>query len=224
MTSEDLDKLWDFQHPDHSEQSFRDLLTNPTLEPSYRAEILTQIARAQGLQSNFTAAHQTLDEAESLLDSQPSRPRARSLLERGRLHNSAGSPESAKRFFLAALELATEIWDDFNAIDAAHMLGIIGTPKAKSPGTVAPSNSPTTHPNPAPNVGSPPSQTTSRGPSSTPATTPPPSTSSPNPSTTTNKPALPKTSASPNGQLPKPCATSTASTNPSPSNWPSKMN
>jgi tetratricopeptide (TPR) repeat protein len=128
MSPEEIDQLWDYQHPDTSESRFRALLSDPSLEPSSRAEILTQIARAQGLQGNFDTGHHTLDEAESLLLPGASRFRARSLLERGRLHNSAGAPETAKPLFLAALELATKTKEDFYAIDAAHMLGIIGTP------------------------------------------------------------------------------------------------
>jgi hypothetical protein len=47
----DFDRLWDYDHPEVSEQAFREILplaNSPDAE-QYRLELLTQIARAQGL-------------------------------------------------------------------------------------------------------------------------------------------------------------------------------
>jgi tetratricopeptide (TPR) repeat protein len=76
----------------------------------------------------FTAAHETLDEAERLLDRAGPRARVRSLLERGRVINSAGEPERAAPSFVAAWELARTEGEDALAVDAAHMLGIVLPP------------------------------------------------------------------------------------------------
>jgi tetratricopeptide (TPR) repeat protein len=126
----DFYRLWDYDRPERSEQQFRSLLpaAEATGEPSYMAELLTQIARAQGLQRHFDAAHRTLDEAEALLGEGAARPMVRYLLERGRVFNSARQPGRARPLFLEAWQLATGHRLDFYAIDAAHMLAIIEPP------------------------------------------------------------------------------------------------
>src|SRR5262245_41296279 len=98
----DFEKLWDYDDPAASEQRFRELLPQiPAGTPSY-FELLTQIARAQGLQGDFDAAHQTLDTVERALSGTDGRVHIRYLLERGRTFNSAGQPEKARPLFLAA--------------------------------------------------------------------------------------------------------------------------
>lgn len=126
----DLDQLWDYDNPQATEQSLRAVLpvARAAGQDAYLAELLTQIARAQGLKRTFDAAHRTLDEAETLLRPEHVRARLRYLLERGRVLNSAGQPARARAFFLEAWQLATEHAADFYAIDAAHMLGIIEPP------------------------------------------------------------------------------------------------
>ncbi|MCG8352689.1 MAG: tetratricopeptide repeat protein, partial [Chloroflexales bacterium] len=96
---------------------------------AYDIELLNQLARAQGLQRNFAAAHQTLDKAENLLTDDLPGARVRCLLERGRVFNTAGQPEQARPLFLAAWELARTCGVDYHAIDAAHMLGIVEAPE-----------------------------------------------------------------------------------------------
>ncbi len=65
----DFNKLWDFSQPAETESKFRALLlmAQSANDPSYLAQLLTQIARTQGLQSQFEAADATLDQAEALL-------------------------------------------------------------------------------------------------------------------------------------------------------------
>src|SRR5579859_5806623 len=88
----DFDRLWDYDHPQETERTFQEALpmARASGNSAYLAELLTQIARAQGLQRQFTLAHQTLDQAESLLEGASARARIRYALERGRVFNSAG--------------------------------------------------------------------------------------------------------------------------------------
>jgi tetratricopeptide (TPR) repeat protein len=125
----DCDELWDFNDPAATEARFRAQLNDTeSCEAAYRAELLTQIARCQGLQRSFDAAHATLDEAAMLLD--PGMvAEVRYLLERGRVINTAGERDAARPLFLNAWECATRIGEDFHTIDAAHMLAIVAPPE-----------------------------------------------------------------------------------------------
>lgn len=123
MESE-LDKLWNYNQPSESEKAFRELLAK-TKDDNARAEVLTQVARAQGLQKKFDEAHQTLDEAERL--QKDDRVKVRYLLERGRVFNSSKQRDKARPLFLEAYELSKSIGADFYTIDAAHMMAIIET-------------------------------------------------------------------------------------------------
>jgi tetratricopeptide (TPR) repeat protein len=121
----DFDALWDYQHPDATEARFRQVLSQIPQHTAHYAELLTQIARAQGLQRHFTEAHQTLDTVEQLLPTTADRTTIRYLLERGRAFNSSGRPEEARPLFLGAWDGARALGEDFYAVDAAHMLGIV---------------------------------------------------------------------------------------------------
>ncbi len=125
----DFDDLWDYDDPEATERKFRQLLPSATTDASYHAQLLTQIARAQGLQRKFDEAHQTLDEVRRLLADDLKQARIRYLLERGRVFNSSKQREQARPFFLEAWELSTSANEDFYAIDAAHMLGIVEPPE-----------------------------------------------------------------------------------------------
>ena len=122
----DIDRLWDWDHPDRSEKAFRiQIETVAGMTPEDRAELLTQLARAQGLQRHFDEANATLDQAEKLLGPTMQRGRVRTELERGRVLNTGGHPEQARPLFLAAYERAKRAHEIGLAIDAAHMLGIV---------------------------------------------------------------------------------------------------
>jgi len=123
----DFDKLWDYAHPEISEQRFRELLPRAldSLDLSYLAQLLTQIARAEGLQRKFEDAHKTLDRVDKALPKTDGRTLIRYLLERGRVHNSSGDVDDAKRLFLQAFDLAVKSKEDFYAVDAAHMVAIV---------------------------------------------------------------------------------------------------
>ena len=121
----DFDSLWDYNKPDRTEMRFREILLQiPENVPAF-LELLTQIARAQGLQRKFDHAHQTLNQVERRLGSIPSRPRVRYLLERGRVFNTAGDPGRARPLFEQAFEMADQLSEDFYAVDALHMLAMI---------------------------------------------------------------------------------------------------
>lgn len=124
---QDIDTLWDYDKPADSEVRFRAVLSAlPADAPvQFRLEVLTQIARTQGLQRNFVEAHRTLDEVQDLLTGDLSRARVRYLLERGRVFNSSGHPDDSAPLFLKAWEIANEVGEEALAVDAAHMLGIV---------------------------------------------------------------------------------------------------
>jgi len=119
-----LDRTWDFNRPAETETRFRHELETLSTSAVARLELLTQIARAQGLQRQFDAAHATLDGVEEALGGRPPRVAIRYLLERGRVYNSSRQPERATPMFQQALDKARTAHEDFLAIDAAHMLGI----------------------------------------------------------------------------------------------------
>jgi len=128
----DFDARWDYDHPDSTEAVFRALLPQARASGNkdYLAQLLTQIARTQGLQMKFDDANKTLEEAQALLTPDMRVARVRVLLERGRVWNSSKHQDLAIPLFTAAWDLAREAGalgqpgaDGF-AVDAAHMLAI----------------------------------------------------------------------------------------------------
>jgi tetratricopeptide (TPR) repeat protein len=130
-TVPDFDKLWDYENPDQTEGKFRELV--PAAEQSgdcsYYVQLLTQIARAEGLQSKFEDAHTTLNKAESLLTEDMVTARLRYLLERGRVFNSSQQPDKARPLFLEAWNSGVANGEDYYAVDAAHMMQIVEPPE-----------------------------------------------------------------------------------------------
>ena len=118
----DLRALWDFEDPVGSEQRFRaaaDLAAG-----AERAVLLTQVARALGLQERY-------DEGHALLDGVPvgdDRVAAHVALERGRLLRSSGRPDEARAHFEAAERAATSAADDALVVDAVHMVALVAEP------------------------------------------------------------------------------------------------
>ena len=124
VTQVNIDELCNYSDPEGSEGRFRAALVS-VKDESTRLELLTQIARAQGLQHKFLEAHRTLDGVNQRLDVAEARVKVRYLLERGRVHNSSNGKEMARPNFLEAWRIAQEIGEDKLAVDAAHMMGII---------------------------------------------------------------------------------------------------
>jgi tetratricopeptide (TPR) repeat protein len=126
-SAQDFNTLWNYSSPAKTEALFRAHLqkVGPSKEPSYRLELLTQIARAQDLQGHFQEARETLSSVASAPEQHRSAVvRVRALLEQGRIENSAGNPEHALPLFQKALALGMGEGLDEYAADAAHMLGI----------------------------------------------------------------------------------------------------
>lgn len=123
----DFDIIWDYDHPGASERRFRELLPAAldSRDLPYLSQLLTQVARAEGLQRKFDAAHKTLDRVQKALATTDDRTRVRYLLERGRVFNSSGKRDDSRPLFLEALDIAIKSKDDFFAVDAAHMMAIV---------------------------------------------------------------------------------------------------
>jgi DNA-binding phage protein len=95
--AQDFDAKWNFEKPDSTEAVFRTYLpaARASGDADYLAQLLTQIARTQGLQRKFAEAHATLDEVEPMLGVTLAVARVRYLLERGRPAPSSSRPGSS---------------------------------------------------------------------------------------------------------------------------------
>ena len=129
----DFDSLWDYSNLEKTGMAFDDLipLAKESGDAEYFLQLLTQIARTQGLQSDFTEAHLTLDEVQEGITAETPTAKIRYFLERGRVFNSSKEVPNAKVMFARAYELAAEGKQDNLAIDAAHMLAIAESDSAK---------------------------------------------------------------------------------------------
>ena len=126
----DFEKLWDYSNPQKTEMDFRALLPNAKEKgDSYYGQLLTQIARAEGLQGKFEEAHKTLDGVEKMITKELVVVKIRYLLERGRVFNSSKQPQKACPTFLQAMSLANKHGEDFYVIDAIHMMQIVDPPE-----------------------------------------------------------------------------------------------
>src|SRR3989475_12148340 len=128
----DLDGIWDFDHPGPTEKKFRELLPAAidSLDISYLAELLTQIARAEAMQRKFPDAQKTLDRVEKALPKAEQRVSVRYILERGRVLSLSGKAREAQPRFQEALNLAVVFKMDLYAVDAAHLMAIAEPEKA----------------------------------------------------------------------------------------------
>ncbi len=114
-----LRPLWDFGDLNVSEERFRAQLDRESTGAG-RAEVLTQLARVEGLRGDSEKCAVLLDEAEALGGAE-----VRVLLERGRRIRSAGLPGAGQAQFEQAYDLARARGDDVLAVDAAHMVAIV---------------------------------------------------------------------------------------------------
>lgn len=117
-----LRPLWDFGDLDASETRLRTALGDEPNDTG-RAEVLTELARVEGLRDRFAEGDELLDRARELAGGEPL-VRVRIDLERGRLRRSSGDPEAALPLFEAAFAAALAIPHEFIAVDAAHMAAI----------------------------------------------------------------------------------------------------
>ena len=117
-----LRPLWDFDDLDGTERRLREQLERETSDAG-RAEVLTQLARVQGLRDDFDACEELLQEAE-LLAGNDGLVRVRIELERGRKLRSSGDGAAAVPLFESAFARARDLGEFFLAGDAAHMVAI----------------------------------------------------------------------------------------------------
>jgi tetratricopeptide (TPR) repeat protein len=115
----DLRDLWDFDDAAGSEERLRTAAS--VAEGSERLVLLTQVARALGLQEQYDEAHALLDDL-AVPDDEVA---ARVSLERGRLLRSAGDEEAALPHFEAAEAAARDAGLDVLRIDALHMVALV---------------------------------------------------------------------------------------------------
>ncbi len=122
MTTDRLRPLWDFDDLDLSERRFTEQLDRE-VDDAGRAEVLTQLARVEGLRGAFDRCGDLLDEAaragggRAVVD-------VRIALERGRMLRSSGDPPAAYPFFASAFEHGVAAGEHYLAGDAAHMAAL----------------------------------------------------------------------------------------------------
>ncbi|HEY8792841.1 MAG TPA: tetratricopeptide repeat protein [Gaiellaceae bacterium] len=114
-----LRSLWDFDDLDATEQRFHAQLAEESNDAG-RAEVLTQLARIEGLRSDFDSCERLLQEAEALAG-QDVVVKVRIELERGRRLRSSGDPAASLPLFEAAFDDACAAGEHYFAGDAAHM-------------------------------------------------------------------------------------------------------
>ncbi len=120
--SDRLRPLWDFDDLGGSEARLREQLERETTDGD-RAEVLTQLARVEGLRERFEKGEELIYQAEALAGDSVA-ARIRIDLERGRLLRSSGDAFGAMPKFEAAYNAAMEAGELFMAVDAAHMCAI----------------------------------------------------------------------------------------------------
>jgi tetratricopeptide (TPR) repeat protein len=117
-----LRPLWDFYDLDATAQRLRVQLENEP-DDAGRAEVLTQLARVEGLRDHFDTCDRLLEQAERLAGSSAV-ANVRIDLERGRKLRSSGDPERALPLFEAAFSRACASGEHYLAGDAAHMCAL----------------------------------------------------------------------------------------------------
>lgn len=112
-----LRPLWDFSDLDATEARFHEQLEREPDDVG-RAEVLTQLARIEGLRGDFDACARLLDRAAAAP--------VRVDLERGRMLRTSGDPDAALPLFESAFARAVEEGDAYLAGDAAQMAALAG--------------------------------------------------------------------------------------------------
>jgi tetratricopeptide (TPR) repeat protein len=117
-----LRPLWDFGDLDATEARLREQLTAEESAEG-RGEVLTQLARVEGLRGDFATGERLVDEAQELAG-ESGAALARVDLERGRLRRSSGDRAAAFPLVESAYALAHDAAEWFVAADAAHMAAL----------------------------------------------------------------------------------------------------
>jgi tetratricopeptide (TPR) repeat protein len=122
-----IDDLWDFDDPAASESRFLRAAGEASTD-GQRDILLTQVARALGLQAKYSEGIEILD---SILNSEATASvevEVRTRLERGRILNTRGDRDDARPEFEAAFEGASAAALESLAVDALHMIAIVAPP------------------------------------------------------------------------------------------------
>jgi len=119
---------WDFDDLDATERRFRARL-DAASDGGARAEILTQLARVEGLRGDVGDGERLLCEAEATAGA-TAMARVRIDLERGRILLSGGDAAAALPYFESAFAAAREAGEGFLAADAAHMAALAASDRA----------------------------------------------------------------------------------------------
>lgn len=123
----DFDSLFDSKNLEKTGRLLDELI--PVAKASgnveYFLQLLTQIARLQGLCTEFKEAHLTLDEVQESITPETPIAKIRYFLERGRVFNSSQETANALIMFARANELALEAKSDPLAVDAAQMKALV---------------------------------------------------------------------------------------------------
>ena len=111
--------LWDFDDPAGSEQRFREAAA--IAEGADQLVLLTQVARALGLQERYDEAHGVLDH----LATSDQEVATRISLERGRLLRSAGRARRGAAPLRGGRGVGARAGLDVLLIDALHMVALV---------------------------------------------------------------------------------------------------
>ena len=122
-SSRTLARLWDFDDPVGSEQRFR--AAAGAADAPDRLVLLTQVARALGLQGRYDEGHALLDD----LGTEDPEVATRAALERGRLLRSSGDADGSRPHFEAAAATAVGAGLEALHVDALHMLALVAAPE-----------------------------------------------------------------------------------------------
>jgi tetratricopeptide (TPR) repeat protein len=119
-----IDELWDYENPAASESRFRGAVGDASTM-SEQNILMTQVARALGLQGKYAEGLETLG---SIRNGEDVEVATRTRLERGRILNTRGDRDEARLEFQAALDRATSAGLENLAVDALHMIAIVSAP------------------------------------------------------------------------------------------------
>jgi tetratricopeptide (TPR) repeat protein len=127
------DDVWKLGDPATIETAFRNLLLQAKAlkDTATCLHIMSQIALAQAIQNKFENAHQTLDEAETMLTPKHDAARAKILLERGVFFRQAGNIDEAIAHLKKAYVFSIEHNMDLAAVEAAHLSAIVAQTTAE---------------------------------------------------------------------------------------------
>jgi tetratricopeptide (TPR) repeat protein len=130
----DVDGFWNFDDLTQTETIIKEQLDAEKMANSTRlVELLTQLARVQGLLGKLTDAGATLLLANDLLgkhhEGGPLRAKIRFLIEQGRFFGLSMNSHQSLAYFAKAWELASPSDQTFFIIEAAVMLSVSQPPK-----------------------------------------------------------------------------------------------